>query len=123
MKLIPDTNFLIYLAKYRLLDNLENYELILLRQVLEELVVISKGDRENMKDRNLAFLILQFLDKIKAKTKYVENVKGNADDALLGLAMKEKCIVGTMDKELTERLKKEKIKVLIVRQKKLLEEK
>jgi len=123
VKLIPDTNFLIYLAKYKLLDKIENYELWLLKPVLQELISISKGDRENAEDRNAASLTLQFLDKIQAKTKYIENVEGKADDAILELAVRENCLVGTMDKELIERLKKEKIKILIVRQKKLLEEK
>ena len=119
MKLIPDTNFLIYLSKYRLLDKLADYKIILLNQVLQELISISKGDKEKKPDREAAGLSLMYLKKVEVE---VVNTKGKADDAILELAVKEKCLVGTMDKELMGRLKKAGGKVLGIRQKKLIEE-
>jgi rRNA-processing protein FCF1 len=124
-RIIPDTNFLIYLVKFKLLDKLENYkEILLLKQVLAELVVLSKSEKEKVVDRERASLALQFLEKIGEKVKFVNDIDSKADDAVLELGMKEKktAIVGTMDKELVKRLKKEGIKVLIIRQKKYLEE-
>ena len=119
-KLIPDTNFLIYLSKYKILDKLLDYKLVLLKPVLEELVSISKGDREKKPDRDAAELSLMFLKRMKIME--IIDIKGKADDAVLETAIKEKCLVGTMDKELMERLKKERVKVLMIRQKKLIEE-
>jgi rRNA-processing protein FCF1 len=120
-KLIPDTNFLIYLSKYKLLDKLLDYKIILLKPVLEELVSISKGNKEKKADRESAELALMFLKKLEVT--FVEKIEGKADDAILEKASKEKCLVGTMDRGLIERLKKEKAKILVLRQKKFLEEK
>lgn len=122
LKLIPDTNFLIYLSEYKLLDKLEDYELILLKQILEELVSISKGNRENKKARESAELALMFLKK--SDCKLIKNIDGKADDAIVEFAGKNEknYLVGTMDQELIKRLKEKdkNIKILIVRQKKFL---
>ncbi|MCX6742202.1 MAG: hypothetical protein NTX24_03455 [Candidatus Pacearchaeota archaeon] len=124
-RIIPDTNFLIYLVRFKLLDKIENYkEILLLKQVLAELVVLSKSKGEKVVDRERAGIALQFLEKIGEKVKFVNDIDSKADDAVLELGMKEKktAIVGTMDKELIKRLKKEGLNVLMIRQKKYLEE-
>ncbi len=121
-KIIPDTNFLIYLAKYKMLDKIEDYKILLLKQVLEELIFLSKSKKVKVKDRESSELVLAFMEKIKDKVEYFKHVNGKADDAVLKLAIEEKCFVGTMDKVLIKRLKKEKKKILIIRQKKFIEE-
>jgi len=118
-KLIPDTNFLIYLSKYKLLDKLLDYQLVLLKPVLEELIAISKGDKEKKADREAAELSLMFLKKEDAD---MINIKGKADDIIVEYSKENRFSVGTMDKELIKRLKKEKVKIIIIRQKKLVEE-
>jgi len=125
VKLIVDTNFLIYLAKYKLLDKIGEYKLILLKQVLQEIIFLSKNEKEKIQDRDSCNLVLQFLKSISDKVEYLSEIEGNADNAIVDFCKKnnEKFLVGTMDKELISRLKKEKIKILIIRQKKLIEEK
>lgn len=125
MRLIPDTNFLIYLAKYKLLDKLEIYEMLILKQVFGELQKLSKSKQVKTEDKKYCSIVLDFLkilDK-KKKIKMINGVEGNADDAILSLAFDTKALVGTMDQLLVKRLKAQKIPVLYVRQKKFLEEK
>ena len=122
--IIPDTNFLIYLAKYNLLGRLSDYSrILLLKQVLKELVVLSKSEKLKEKDRLFAQLVIEFIVKLKENIAFIENIEGNADDAIQELAEKEKIPVGTMDKALVEKLQKNKIKIIFIRQKSLLQEK
>lgn len=124
-RLIPDTNFLVYLARFKLFDKLEEYkEILVLKQVLAELVVLSKSEKEKKVDREGASVALQFIEKIGSKVTFVNDLDFRTDDAVVELGKREKktAIVGTMDKELIKRLKKEKIKVLMIRQNKYFDE-
>ncbi|MCX8194215.1 MAG: hypothetical protein N3G19_02520 [Candidatus Pacearchaeota archaeon] len=116
--LIPDTNFLIYLAKYKLLDEMENYKIIVIKQIKEELKKISENKKTKIEDRIAASVALTFLKTKKVK---IEKQEGETDDAIIVLAKKLKAKIGTMDKELTKRAEKEKIKIIKIRQKKYLE--
>ncbi|MEM4152729.1 MAG: hypothetical protein QXK80_01245 [Candidatus Pacearchaeota archaeon] len=116
--LIPDTNFLIYLVKYRLLDELEkeNFKIITIKQIIDELNKIEKKKTAKVKDKVAASIAKEFLNS-KA---ILEVQEGETDDAIITLAKRFKATVGTMDKELTKKAKKEKIKIIKIRQKKYL---
>ncbi len=123
IKLIPDTNFLIYLAKYNLLDDMDNYEILLLRQVLEELIYLSKAQKVKIEDRKFCCIVISFLEVIKNRINLIKDVEGKADDAIVEFAVRKNAMVGTMDKILIKRLKTKKIPILYIRQKRFLEEK
>lgn len=116
--LIPDTNFLIYLIKYRLLDELEkeNFKIITIKQIINELNKIEKKKRVKVKDKVAASIAKEFLNS-KA---ILEVQEGETDDSIIALAKRFKAAVGTMDKELIKKAKKEKIKIIKIRQKKYL---
>ena len=114
--IILDTNFLIYLAKYKLAHQLEECinELTVPGQVIFELETLSRK-AEKVSDRENAKLALLILEKWKVK---VLEAEGNADDAIVSLAEKYKAKAATMDKILVNRLKKVGVHILKIRQKK-----
>lgn len=115
--LVPDTNFLIYLVKYKLLDELRPYKLVILEQVVEELRKLSKDKKTKIEDRTAAVVAGMFLRNTEIT---VEREAGKADDAILKVAQRLDAMIGTMDKELTTRAKKLDIAVIKIRQKKYL---
>ncbi len=123
MKILPDTNFLIYLARFKLLDELEHFEKVLIiKPVLKELVMISKSEGKNDKQEDIiaSKIVLMFFNQIKDRLEYVDS-DGRADDKIIGVAFEKSAIVGTMDKALIKRLKEKKIKIAMIRQQKYLE--
>lgn len=120
MKIILDTNFLIYCAKKKLdyieaIQGLlnENYELVVPEQVVEELKRISKKKKVKTllskrnsrykkttgKDKDAASLALQLLDANKVRKVKVEGK--NVDEGILNLARQNrKNIVATLDREM-----------------------
>lgn len=112
MKIILDTNFLLYCTKQKIdyieeIDKLlsESYELVVPSVVIEEL--------EKLKEGKVA---LQILEKnIKDNKVKVLETEGEADEVILNLAGK-KDIIATMDKELKNQLKG-KTRILSIRQK------
>jgi len=128
MKIILDTNFLIYCAKEKLdyveeISNLinDNYELIVPEQVINELVKIKNKKKEKFpvykrkpkfkkttgKDKEAASLSLQLIDRYISdnKIKKVSVVGKTVDDVLINLSKEnEKNIVCTLDKELRKKL-------------------
>ena len=112
MKIILDTNFLIYCSKNKLdyaekLEILlnEDYELVVPLQVIRELELL-KNDKEkkiNGKDKQAANLALQLLDFNKVKR---VKVKGRSvDEGIINLASEnKKNIVCTLDKETRDTL-------------------
>lgn len=127
MLVVPDTNFLIYLAKYRLWHEIERlyvrYSFLILPQVLHELEILATKVRG--KDKEAAFLAFEWLKKLKLKALHAE--AGHADIVLFQFATKlkearESFVIATMDRKLIARLKAVGIKVLTIRQKKYLVE-
>ena len=134
MKVILDTNFLIYCAKNKLdyveeIGNLlnEDYELVVPEQVIKELKkvkektkpkfrMIGKSKKTTGKDKLAADLALQLLEvnKIKKVT-----IKGeNVDQAIINLANEDKKnIVCTLDREMRKILGRV---ILLNKQKKLM---
>jgi len=124
MKVILDTNFLIYCAKEKLdyeekLISLlnEDYELVVPLQVIEELEMVSKKKKEKIplgrrkpkykkttgKDKAAAELALQILEKKRIRKVDIEGK--NVDMAIIKLAEEnKKNIVCTLDKEMRKKL-------------------
>lgn len=108
MKIILDTNFLIYCAKEKLdyeekllcLLN-ENYELVVPLQVVKELEKLrdDKLKKVSGKDKDAASLALQILEKKEIKK---IDIKGkNVDEAIVNLTKGDKKnIVCTLDREM-----------------------
>jgi len=112
MKIILDTNFLIYCAKEKL-DYIqefqsffnEDYELVVPFQVIEELEKLKndKFKKVSGKDKfaaNLALQLLEFnnIKKVEAKGK-------NVDSAIIALSKEcKKNIVATLDREMRQEL-------------------
>lgn len=141
MKIILDTNFLIYCAKEKIdymeeIDNLINdkYEIIIPEPVVEELKkVISKKKpkipREKRKpkfkkttgrDKEAASLALQLIDiyNKEGKIKIIEINGKNVDDVLINLSRENpKNVICTLDKEMRKKLPRV---ILINKYKKLM---
>lgn len=112
MKVILDTNFLIYCAKNKLdyvedIGNLINagFELVVPMQVIEELKKLrdDKWKKVSGKDKMAIDLALQLLDANKVK---IVKVKGNSvDEGIVNLANEDKkSIVCTLDREMRHTL-------------------
>lgn len=114
--LIADTNFLIYLAKYRLFYSFEEYkkELAVPKQVIRELENLSKN-AEKGSDKDAAKTALLILREWKSR---ILESEGKADNAIISLAKKNSAKVATMDRLLIKELKKAGITILKLRQKK-----
>lgn len=115
--LIPDTNFLIYLVKYRLLNELEHYKIVLVPQIIEELKKLERDKKTKIEDRTAAVVAGMFLRNFNM---IVHEVKGKADDAIIAVAKKFGAKIGTMDKELSKKAMKEGLEIIKIRQKKYL---
>jgi|SRR3989338_324532 len=105
MKILLDTNFLMYCAKEKLdykeeIDNLmnEKYELLVPEQVLKELNYL-KTKAKKGKDKSAASLALQLLKAYK--TKSIKLLGKNTDQALLNYVRKNpKSIIATLDRNM-----------------------
>jgi len=105
MKIILDTNFLIYCAKEKLdyieeISNLvnEGYELVVPLQVIEELERLKIKTKKG-KDKRASDLALQVLEKNKIKKVKVEGE--TVDQGIINLSNEnKKNIVATLDREM-----------------------
>ena len=127
MILLADTNFLIYLSKYKIAHEVEklNLKIIIPSQVVKELKKKStEGKREDKEAAHLALILLKEWEK-RGHLSIKDTKAKSADDAILLLALENKgnCFVATHDKELMKKLKKAKIALIGVKQKKFLERK
>jgi len=105
MKILLDTNFVLECVKNKIgLDELKIYGNILLPiQVYSELQDITKDKRQKAKNRAIAKLALQILDKENFKTISLEMDK--VDDGIIKYVTRnDNLIVATLDKELKDRL-------------------
>lgn len=125
MILIPDTNFLIYLAKYKMNDEIEKLGMQLMLPSLVVYELEKKSKQGKGKDKEAAALALIFVKRWEKAglLKPIISEERLADDAIFELAWKNKnnCFVATHDKELMKKLKKAKIALIGVRQKKFVE--
>lgn len=128
MDVLLDTNFLVYIAKYKIASELDKFfpkKLLLPRQVLEETKKIATKGKGA--DKEAAAVALALIDKWKSsKTLFVVQTEAkSADKALFELAIskiggKTDIAVATLDKKLIKRLKKAKVGIIGIRQKKYL---
>jgi len=121
--LILDTNFLIYLVKYKIVDEVKKMGMTLILPDAVEKELMKLAEKGKNKDAALALLALQVIDTYKAEKKKTK-VK-NVDKAIVLLALEfkekgEKVFVGTLDRELSRKLKKLGIGIIKIRQKKYL---
>lgn len=117
MQVIADTSFLMIPGLFgvdvvRELDRLleQPYELAIPSLVLQELRQISEQGKP--KERTAAKVGL-----VLAKRGKVIKVKGAADEAILNLALKGRCGVGTTDADLRKELRRRGVPVIYLRQK------
>jgi rRNA-processing protein FCF1 len=131
MKIIIDTNFLIYASKYKIDLAAElyrlygKYEIILPRTVFIEVQKLEKSRGNGKFTAKLALIIIKKLLEDK-RLKIIGTDSKNADEEIIRLLgmpeiKKEKIIVGTMDRELADRIKKS-AGILKIRQKRYLSE-
>ena len=125
MKVILDTNFLVYCAEkkidyFELIDDLPaNKEIVVIRSVLNELKDL-KQNAKKAKDKAAASLALQIVDRnIKGNNLEVLEIEDYADDVIKRIANRED-IVATMDRQLKSKLKG-KARILSIRSAKKLE--
>jgi len=121
IKVLLDTNFFLDLIRYRndfsLFENLEErVELFVTSEVVRELKSIAN---KKTKEGRLALIALELIKNQKIRV--VKSLKRNVDEDLIALARNEGFIVATNDKDLKEKLKKENIKVICLRDKKKIE--
>ena len=127
MKILLDTNFIITLAKNksRLFEEMKeefgNYELIIPKQVIEELKKISIKKETKIIDRENAEVGL----KIISKQKFIspDLATNNVDASIIEYSKDKELIIGTLDKKLKQKLKSSnsKTKFLFLKKGKLLE--
>jgi len=131
MIIIVDTNFLMYVAKYRidLLSELDSlfmkFEVVIPQKVFSEL---QKLEKSKGMDKFAASLALEIIEKLLSKKKL--EIKGiearNADDEIVKLVeemqKKEKIKVCTMDRKLADRVKKLGAGMVKIKQKKRISE-
>ena len=125
MKIILDTNFLIYCAKNKLdykeeIENLinEGFDLVVPKQVITELTMLKndKWKKVSGKDKAAADLALKLLDHHKVKV--IDILGKSVDESIINLANSDsKNIVCTLDQGMRHNLPRV---ILINRMRKLM---
>lgn len=121
-KIIFDTNFILTAIKQKIdfISDLEGYELLVPKQVLEELKRITTDKKKKLVERELAGVSLAILNQNKSKFKIIELEKSFVDTGLLRLNPEETLVIATLDREI-KRLLKGKFKFLTITKRKKLE--
>ena len=122
-KIILDTNFLLIPVQFKVdiyseIDRIcdFSYELVTVKEVVSELEhLIAKGS----KSKKAAKLALQMLKKFQIRTLRDRKVFKRADEAIIAIADKNS-IVATQDMELKRLLKKNAVRLIVLRQKQYL---
>ncbi|MEM5874975.1 MAG: hypothetical protein QXW01_02015 [Candidatus Aenigmatarchaeota archaeon] len=120
LSIILDTNFLLYILKFKVdLNSIiadENLEIYVSESVISELKSLKNL---RTKEGRLAFIALKLLEE--GNFKIVKSVSSKVDEDLLILAKKYGFIVATNDKDLRKKLKMNNIKTICLRNKKKIE--
>jgi len=114
MKIILDTNFLMAINKFKIdvFSELRGNDLFTLDTVIEELEKISHG---KSKDSISAKIALEL--RKKKGLKVLKSKEKETDLSLLGYA-KKGYVIATQDKILKDKLKKNRRRIIFIRQKK-----
>ncbi len=117
-KIILDTNFLMLPAQFKIdiFEELKGSELATFSSCIKELEKIASG---RGKDASSAKVALELIKRQK-----IEILSGgkNADKAIIDYAVKNRCAVATNDKKLLKALKDKGIKILRLRQERVITE-
>lgn len=115
MKVLVDTNFLIDSAKYRidLFGQLAGHELLTLDRCILELEKLARKKTAYAKSAAVA---LEMAKRLKIE----RGRRRAADAAIVEHAASHGCAVATNDRELIKSLKKNGIKIIRLRQKRLI---
>jgi len=118
MKILLDTNFLVYCAKQKIdyVSEMPAGEIVVLSSVVYELEKLAEKAKK-ARDKEAAKFALFLLKRNKIKV--IETEGKNADEAITEMADKQD-IVATLDRGLKEKLKS-KARILTIRQGKKLE--
>jgi len=121
LKVLLDTNFLLNMLRYKVdfsafYDLEENIELFVSSEVLREIKSLAN---KKTKEGRLATVALKLIETRKIRV--VQSLKKKVDEDLIVLAKKEGFIVATNDKDLKEKLKKENVRIICLRNKKKIE--
>ena len=121
-KIIFDTNFILTAIKQKIdfISDLEGCELLVPKQVLEELKKMTTDKKKKLVERELAGISLAILNQNKSKFRIIELEKSFVDTGLLRLNPQEKPVIATLDREI-KRLLKGKFKFLTITKRKKLE--
>ena len=118
MKIILDTNFMMIPHQFGvdIFEFMKEYEMLTVSSCVDELKKLGKkrGD-----DGLAARIALKLIKDNKIK---IIRSKGPADKSILDYSIREKCAVGTNDKELIKALKNNGIRIIRLKQKKYLSE-
>lgn len=121
-KIILDTNFLMIPYQFnvdifeeinRIME--EEYELIILDKIIEELEKITKSKGKDAAAAKIALGLIEVKN-----VKIINTNEKKVDNAIVALADKDS-IVATNDKVLKEKLKNKNIRIIYLRNKKYLE--
>lgn len=122
IKILLDSNFLVYCAKQKIdyaeqIDNLisERHELAVLSSVLCELKELAEK-AEKLKDKSAAVLALKILDKARGKKIRIIETEKQADEAIVEFAenSEDEVMVATADKGL-KRMLKNRARILTIK--------
>lgn len=125
IKVILDTNFLIYCSENKLdyvteimtLMN-EGYELVVPAQVIEELNELHKK-AVKFSDRTASWLAVQIVEKNKDKIRIIDGRAKSGDEAILNL-VRMGDVVATLDLELRKKVKALGKRIIVIQSKKKL---
>jgi rRNA-processing protein FCF1 len=106
-----------YKVDFSSFDNLEEkVDLFISSETLREIKSVANRKKE---EGRLALMALKLIES--QRIKIVQSLKKDVDEDLIELAKKEGFIVATNDKDLKEKLKKENVRIICLRNKKKIE--
>lgn len=119
MKIVLDTNFLIYTVSFGLLQQLEKPDITLIvpSSVTDELEKLSEKEKK-ARDKDAAKFALYYV--YKTGIKIVKSESKRADEAVIETAKRENAYLATMDEQLARNAKARGIKIVGMRQKKYI---
>ena len=120
-KVLLDTNFLLDAIRFKVDFSIfqeleENIEIFISSETLREVKSIAN---KRTKEGRWALIALRLVES--GQIKVTQSLKKNVDEDLIALAKKEGFMVATNDKDLKEKLKKENVRVICLRNKKKIE--
>jgi len=120
MKILLDTNFLLVPGQFRadIYSQLRGHTLFTLDVCVRELLKLVKGKGVARKHAIVALALV----KTKRLKVVTTGKSGGADRIIISYAVANKCVVATNDRVLIKALKNKGVKVIRLRQKKLITE-